>query len=145
MDLYSRLSSCVEELSSTFAARMTKYEEDLKNASGDASHKSISSLSKDFTEFKSLIWKTLSTIKSQMELLVLALDRHEMSSRSKVLLLHGLSEKNESSPVTSFLAKMSEHLEMLNIAPKDITACHRLGSNTSKPRPLCVGRPMAKS
>ncbi|KAJ8709376.1 hypothetical protein PYW07_009202 [Mythimna separata] len=138
MDLYSKLSSSMEELSSTFAARMARYEEDLKNASGDGSHKSVSSLSKDFTEFRSLIWKTLGALKSRMELLVVGLDRHEMASRGKVLLLHGLSENKETSPVTNFLGVMSEHLKVVNVTPTDITACHRLGTNTSKPRPLLV-------
>ncbi|KAJ8710341.1 hypothetical protein PYW07_009707 [Mythimna separata] len=138
MDLYSKLSSCVEELSSTVASRMTQYEEDLKNASSDASHKTIASLSKDFIEFKTLVWKTLSSLKSQMELLVVGLDRHEMASRGKVLLLHGLPEDKEANPGASFLGILSKRLEMKDISAKDLTACHRLGSNTSKPRPLLV-------
>ncbi|KAJ8729554.1 hypothetical protein PYW08_001664 [Mythimna loreyi] len=138
MDLYTKLSSCVEELSSTFASRMTQYEEDLKNASGEAAHKTIASLSKDFTEFKTLVWKTLGSLKSQMELLVLGLDRHEMASRGKILLLHGLSEDRNTDPTAGFLAVVSEHLNMVQVASKDLTACHRLGSNTSRPRPLLV-------
>ncbi|KAJ8728885.1 hypothetical protein PYW07_006581 [Mythimna separata] len=138
MDLYSKLSNSVEELSSTFASRMTQYEEDLKNASSEASHKTIASLSKDFIDFKSLVWKTLSMLKSQMEWLVVGLDRHEMASRGKVLLLHGLPEDKEATPSASFLGVLSKHLGLKDITSKDLTACHRLGSNTSKPRPLLV-------
>ncbi|KAJ8707935.1 hypothetical protein PYW08_010301 [Mythimna loreyi] len=138
MDLYSKLSNCVEDLSATFAARMSQYEEDLKNASGEASHKTVASLAKDFIDFKSLVWKALSSLKSQMEWLVVGLDRHEMASRGKVLLLHGLSEGKDADPGAVFLGILSERLKMKEVTLKDITACHRLGSNLSKPRPLLV-------
>ncbi|KAJ8721064.1 hypothetical protein PYW08_006529 [Mythimna loreyi] len=138
MDLYTKLSSCVEELSSTFASRMTQYEEELKNATSEASHKTISSLSRDFIEFKGLVWKTLSSLKAQMELLVLGLDRHEMASRSKILLLHGLSEDKGADSLASVLSITSKNLEMASVTAKDITSCHRLGSNTSKPRPILI-------
>lgn len=139
MDLYTKLSSCMEELSSTFESRMTQYEEDLKNAAGsDTTHKSISSLSRDFVEFKSLIWKTLVMLKSQMELLSLGLDRHEMASRRKVLLLHGLEENNEDDHPSQVILLLSDKLKLTNITAKDIESCHRLGINTKKPRPLLL-------
>lgn len=138
MDLYTKLTSCMEDLSATFSTRMTQYEEDLKNASSEPTHKTIASLSKDFNEFKGLIWRTMTAIRSQMELLVVAVDRHEMASRGKVLLLHGLSEEKEENVMSKLIQNITQKIQLANINPKDITACHRLGKDSSKPRPLLV-------
>lgn len=139
MDLYTKLSTCMEELSSTFEARMIQYEVDLKNAAGpDATHKNISSLSRDFAEFKSLIWRTMAMLKAQVELLLLGLDRHEMASRRKVVLLHGVREENEDVHPSWAVSLLSDKLKLPNMSTNDIESCHRLGSNTKKPRPLLI-------
>jgi len=118
---------------------MEQYEEDLKAAGSESSfHKTVANLSKDYMEFKGLVWKTLASLKSQMELLALGLDRHEMASRMKVLLLHGLPEENSTNLVPSVINFFSNKMCVSDVSSRDITACHRLGNNTSKPRPLLV-------
>uniref|UniRef100_A0A2A4JKL5 Uncharacterized protein n=1 Tax=Heliothis virescens TaxID=7102 RepID=A0A2A4JKL5_HELVI len=139
MDLYTKLASSMEELSNTFTSRMTAYEEELKNVSNnEASHKTVASLSRDYTDFKCLVWKTMSAIKVQMELLVLGLDRHEMASRKQVLLLHGLQEQKDEDHVSRAVAVMKDQLKMTKISSVDIASCHRLGAVTGKPRPLLI-------
>lgn len=74
----------------TFTSRLARYKKELRNASAEAAtQKTITSLSRKFTKFKKLIWKTMSAHKAQMELLVVGLDWHDMASHSEVLLLHG--------------------------------------------------------
>ncbi|XP_047029389.1 uncharacterized protein LOC124646257 [Helicoverpa zea] len=139
MDLYTQLASSMEELSNTFTSRMAAYEEELKNvSSNEASHKTIASLSRDYTDFKCLVWKTMSALKLQMELLTLGLDRHEMASRRHVLLLHGLPEKKDEEYVSQAVIVLTEKLKMSNISAADIASCHRLGTETGKPRPLLI-------
>lgn len=139
MDLYTNLSSSMEELSAAFNSRMAQYEEDLKSVNAaEATHKTVASLSKDFTDFKCLIWKTMSALKTQMELLVTGLDRHEMASRRKVLLLHGLTEDKDADLQSHVVRVLTTQVNMTNFSSADIIACHRLGNNKSKARPVLI-------
>lgn len=139
MDLYAKLSNCMEELSATFTTRMDTYEEDLKNVSNnEASHKTIASLSRDFMDFKCFIWKTMSALKTQMELLTVGLDRHEMASRRQVLLLHGLPEQKDEDHTSQAVLTLTDEMKIENISSSDITSCHRLGVDSGKPRPLLI-------
>lgn len=139
MDLYAKLSNCMEELSATFASRMDTYEEELKNVgSNETTHKTIASLSRDFTEFKCFIWRTMSALKTQMELLTVGLDRHEMASRRQVLLLHGLPEQGDEDHTSRAVITLTDKLKMPNVSSADITSCHRLGVDSGKPRPLLI-------
>lgn len=131
MDLYTKLSTIMEDLTVMFNTRMETYEEELKNASNpESTHKSVASLSRDFSDFKCLIWKALGSLKSQMELLLLGLDRHEMAARRKVLLLHGVA--GDADCLTQVMNILTDRMKMKDITPADITACHRLGINTKK-------------
>lgn len=56
----------------------------------------ITSLAREFADFKSLVWDTISSFKMQVDLLSLGLDRHETFLRRKVLLLHGVDGVEES-------------------------------------------------
>ncbi|PZC73314.1 hypothetical protein B5X24_HaOG209704 [Helicoverpa armigera] len=129
----------MEELSATFTSRMNTYEEELKNVtSNEATHKTIASLSRDFTEFKCLIWKTMSALKMQVELLTVGLDRHEMSSRRRVLLLHGLPEQKDEDHVSRAVAVLTEEMKLPSVSAGDIASCHRLGVDGSRTRPLLI-------
>nr|XP_049701866.1 uncharacterized protein LOC126055666 [Helicoverpa armigera] len=139
MDLYTKLTSCMEELSNTFTARMATYEEELKNVgSTEASHKSIASLSRDYTEFKCLVWKTMSALKMQVELLTLGFDRHEMASRRQVLLLHGLPEQKDEDTVSRAVTVLTDKMKLGTVSSSDIASCHRLGADGGKTRPLLI-------
>jgi len=139
MDLYAKLTNSMEEMSATFTARMTQYEEDLKNASANETvHKTIASISRDYTDFKCLVWKTMNALKYQVDLLIVGLDRHEMASRRPVLLLHGLQEQRDEDPLSQAVSTMTDSMKMSKVSSEDIVACHRLGVNTGKTRPLLI-------
>lgn len=129
----------MEELTVTFQARMDQYDEDLRILSGnEAAHKSVASISKEFMEFKCLIWKTVATLKTQMELLIVGLDRLEMTSRKPVLLLHGLPEKKDEDCVSQAVTALTDKVRIPNVKSTDIAVCHRLGSGADKSRPLLI-------
>ncbi|KAJ8730238.1 hypothetical protein PYW07_017276 [Mythimna separata] len=139
MDLYSKLAKSMEDLGTTFTARMDTYEKELKNvSSNEVTHKTIASLSRDFMEFKCLIWKTMSALKTQMELLTVGLDRHEMASRRQVLILHGLAEQKDEDHTSQAVLTIKDKMKIVNISSSDISSCHRLGADSSKPRPLLI-------
>lgn len=140
MDLYATLASNMDEITTMFSSKMKQYDADLKKFSdgGSHSHSDIASLSREFSDFKCMIWKTISMLKSQMELFLLGLDRHETTSRRKVLLFHGIADSKEPDVSKVILQILMNQLKMTDITLDDISACHRLGSNTSKPRPILV-------
>lgn len=133
----------MNKLETLFQSRMTQYESELKMAAtGDSqsAHKTIAGLSRDFMEFRHLIWQTVSTLKDQMELVLLGLDRLEMASRSKVLLFHGISEEDNVTQESHILHTLNTKMKLSTVAAEDIVKCHRLGAthSTGKPRPLLV-------
>lgn len=138
-DLYSRLSYNMAEMENSFASRMRQYEADLKKVekSTTTPHKDLESLAREFTEFKSFTLKSLSLLKTQLDLLVLGLDRPETASRKKVLLLHGITDSSDDSLEQTVTHTLSDKLK-LDISTKDICSLHRLGSNKSKPRPVLI-------
>lgn len=137
MDLH--LANNLEELEKLFASRMGDYEEKLKKVTtGSTNPPDILNLSREFSEFKLLVWQTLSKIKTQMELLSLGFDRHETIMRRKVLLFHGVPEKpNEKLPESIFKV-ITDKLNLPEVPMDGLHVCHRLGSNHGKTRPVLV-------
>lgn len=136
----NQLASSLEDLEKLFSSRMADYEEKLKKFSAGASsiHPDITSLSCEFTEFKSFVWQTLSKLKSQMELLALGLDRHETVMRRKVLLFHGVPEKDNEKLHETIHKTISDQIKVPDICIDNLLVCHRLGSSTGKSRPILV-------
>lgn len=129
----------MEAMTATFTSRMHQYEESLQKMSSEApGHKDLSSLSQDFSNFKALMWRTVTLFKSQIELLVQGLDKHEMASRRKVLLLHGIHDDTNISSTQTVLNVLSKHLKLTDIHAEDFVSCHRLGTPGNKPRPILV-------
>lgn len=140
MDLYSKLSSGIEEIVQIFNSRMDTYEKELHKVATTTSpvYSDISSLSRDFVDFKSFVWKTMSMLKSQMELLSLAMDRHETTSRRKVLLFHGVPESKGEKVNEVIIKVLSEQMKLADVSLSDIQVCHRLGTGRGKSRPILV-------
>lgn len=140
MDLYTKLTANMEALSANFQSRMHQYEESLQQLASPKApaHSDLSALSKDFTDFKSMMWKTVTLLKSQIELIIQGFDRNETVSRRKVLLIHGVPEAADQNPSQTALDIFVNKLKLTDITSADIAVCHRLGSRTSKPRPLLV-------
>lgn len=132
----------MEELAGSFDSRMREYESNLKKLSAtdntQVPHKDLAALSREFTDFRSIMWKTLGSMRVQLELLVQGMDRQETATRRKVLMFHGITESSDSSVEDSIVTILHDHFKMTDISPKLFVACHRLGSNISKPRPVLV-------
>ncbi|XP_060809996.1 uncharacterized protein LOC132904088 [Amyelois transitella] len=135
----AQLSSNLEDLEKFFTSRMAEYDRKLEGMkTGPAANPDIVTLSREYTEFKSVIWGAISRIKTQLELLTLAQDRHEMVMRRKVLLFHGLPEERNENLNDSVLRVISVKLKLPDFPRDKLQACHRLGSPGSKPRPVLV-------
>lgn len=147
MDLYAKLASNMEELAGNFEAKFQQMEGDIQRLASTehgssqapgTPHKDWQSLSREFRDFKMLTWKSLAMMRSQMELLVQGLDRQETASRRKILLFHGIPESSVSSVESLVMDLLTSQFKMSDIAPELLASCYRLGSNSSKPRPILV-------
>ncbi|XP_031768518.1 uncharacterized protein LOC116413443 [Galleria mellonella] len=139
MDLYSKLSASMDEIVQLFQTRMGEVEKSIQQISDSSSKQQyLVTLTREYYDFKSLMWKAVGMLKAQVEMLTLGLDQHETASRRKVLLLHGISESPEENVKESVVKVLSERLKVTNKCISDISVCHRLGSKLGKSRPILV-------
>lgn len=141
MELSSKLASNSEDISGLFA-RMGSFEERLQKATSSPasvpSDPDLPTLAREFNKFKVLVWQVLSKLKAQTELLSLGQDRHETFMRRKILLFHGVTETKDEDAHQVVLNILTNKMQLTDVTLDDLQACHRLGSTTSKPRPLLV-------
>ncbi|XP_059048834.1 uncharacterized protein LOC131844076 [Achroia grisella] len=139
MDLYSKLSTNMEDIVQLFQSRMGDMEKSLHQMSSSPSRQQdITALNREYHDFKTFIWKSVTLLKSQIELLSLGLDRHETTSRRKVILLHGVPESPNESVKDCVTSILHDQLRVTDSCSVDISVCHRLGSRQAKARPILV-------
>ncbi|CAH2087338.1 unnamed protein product [Euphydryas editha] len=129
------LQKNMEELSSMVSCRMGDFE---KNLSLSSANPTVKSLAADFHAFKTLVWKTLGLLKSQIELLAQGMDRLETQSRKKLLLFHGIGEDKDEDVHKKILTVLSNEMRIPGISGDHLSSCHRLGSKKDSARPILV-------
>ncbi|KAI5651350.1 hypothetical protein NE865_00594 [Phthorimaea operculella] len=139
MELSSQLSSTSTDISTLFGL-MGDFEERLNKATSTApaGTADLPTLARDFMEFKTLVWKVLSKLKLQTELLSLGQDRHETFMRRKTLLFHGIAESKEEKIQERVHKILTDQMQLSDLTLTDLQSCHRLGSSTTKARPVLV-------
>ncbi|XP_053624807.1 uncharacterized protein LOC128683326 [Plodia interpunctella] len=136
MDAISQLCKNMEELKSMFNSRMTSFEQSL-DGSATADNSSVSN--SEYQTFKTFIWKAVSSLSSQMDLVLCALDEFEMRSRSSMLLLHGLAEEKDED-IADILIKLCRDKLNISVTSNSFSACWRMGGypKADKPRPILL-------
>ncbi|KAJ8723149.1 hypothetical protein PYW08_003061 [Mythimna loreyi] len=137
----TRLTASIEDLEKMFGSRMQEYEAKLQKATtGIEPLPNITSIASEFKEFKLFVCQALSKLKSQIELLATGFDRHETAMRRKVLLLHGVPEKDNERLPDVVHSLLSNQMKLTELAKDSnvIHVCHRLGSKQQKTRPILV-------
>lgn len=82
--------------------------------------------------------KTLSMAKHQLQLLSDSYDKHEMHSRRKVLLVHGLPEEATEQVESKISDLIHNQLKLPSFEQANIDVCHRLGVKADKRRPILI-------
>lgn len=141
MDLSGKLSLNTTDLAALLD-KMTDFEVRLQKATSVSPIEGtdLPILSRDFAQFKALVWKALSNIKAQTELLALGLDRHETFLRRKTLLIHGVAETKEEK-LYEVVNKLVTHKMQVELTTNDLQTCQRLGpaaETRKKPRAILV-------
>ncbi|KAL0858995.1 hypothetical protein ABMA27_010852 [Loxostege sticticalis] len=140
MDLYTKLSQNMAELAEMFATQIQDHERRLQqHITQGMPPQTADGLSQEFQQFKALVWKSLGMLRSQLDLLTVGLDRHEMLTRRKVLLFHGVAENSNEDVKALVTGILGGQMEMPSEIASQIAVCHRLGApKNSKSRPLLV-------
>lgn len=140
MDLSLKLSSNMDDIVKTITTRMASIEERLNKATSslEPAHTDIATLSREFTEFKTFVWKTLALFKSQLEMLSLGHERHEIYLRKKVLLFHGVSDTKAEKIHDVIKKVIIDQVGISEFTSDNIQSCFRLGTNSNKSRPVLV-------
>ncbi|XP_046975174.1 uncharacterized protein LOC124541364 [Vanessa cardui] len=140
MDQSLQMSTNFDEIVKMFDSRMKVYEDRLKKLSPSCSAPAmdLKSLTSEFLDFKTFVWKTLTLMKSHVEMLTLGLERHEAYLRRKVVLIHGVAEEKNETLSSVIMNILSSHLELSDVSTSEIQVCHRLGVHKGKPRPILV-------
>ncbi|XP_026746105.1 uncharacterized protein LOC113507450 [Trichoplusia ni] len=140
----AKLALNLEELESLFTTKMAAYEAKLASATAGSSSSaastpvaSLTSLSQEFSDFKSFVMQALSKFKTQLELLSQGFDRHETIMRRKVLLIHGVPEAKDEKVPDVVSQVFHDSLKLNELSRENIHVCHRLGSG-KRSRPILV-------
>ncbi|CAG9790249.1 unnamed protein product [Diatraea saccharalis] len=137
MEHMEQLQGTLSHLMVEFQSRMSSFEAELQKAPNPSA--TASGLATEFATFKSFILDTLNSLQSQIHILAKSLDKLEMHSRRKILLLHGVQELEGEDPSQIAVKTVSERL-MSEFALQHIKRCHRMGrvNNSSRPRPIII-------
>ncbi|KAI5637408.1 hypothetical protein NE865_09839 [Phthorimaea operculella] len=142
MDRITALSKNMNDLANLFTSKFAQFEKSIPPAPQDNS-----TLASEFYAFKDFIMTAVSNLKTQIEIIYHSLEDMEMKSRSNILLLHGLLEKDDEDLTQHFTSICNNQLQLASITADSFTACHRIGRNMSaeKPRPVLIRFSHSKS
>ncbi|CAG4980097.1 unnamed protein product [Colias eurytheme] len=134
------IQQSLAQMSELFNKRMLDFQQELQKSTSTTTLASPPSrLASDFLAFRSFVVTSLQCLQTQVDSLSQMYDSLEMRNRRKILLLHGVAEDTDKSPITISLELMSKHLKVPNLSADCITQCHRLGSlKDGKPRPILL-------
>lgn len=133
------MNKTVQELTIQMNNRMAQFEAELAAARSSPATATITldSLASEFNSFRLDVIQSLNSVQSSLNQLSKDVDRLEMRTRQKILLLHGVPEgKDEVS-----LNVAVNCLNVCQVSKESIGRCHRMGravTTGAKPRPLLV-------
>lgn len=139
---YSQLKANMDSMAQLFYSKMGEFEAELSQAATRKAPTSIAALNGDYQAFKSFVVNALGVLRAQVEALERGLDRLEMRSRQKILLVHGVPESKNEDTSTSVVAAIAVKCNLPDLCAADLRSSHRMGKprtdKNSKPRPILV-------
>ncbi|KAG7300575.1 hypothetical protein JYU34_014870 [Plutella xylostella] len=131
------LKQSLADLSTHFSTSMAAFQEGLQNSQVTPSTERLAA---DFATFRAFILTALESLQQQVTLMAQQMDRQEMHSRRKMLLLHGVKEEKDEDTAAVVVKVMGDHLKAsASFNASDISRCHRKGRLVGdKPRTILV-------
>lgn len=127
------------ELSKPFHEKMMEFQMSLDKAAQSQGSNSVSEIAKDFAAFKSFVVGTLQCLQQQIDTLVAQVDKSEMRSRRKMLLVHGISDTKDENLSATLIQLFADHIAGTGITENSLSRCHRMGRfNQGKARSVIL-------
>lgn len=120
------------ELSKPFHLKMAEFQKSLDAAAQSQDTSTIRDISKEFSTFKSFIMDALQSLQGHINVLSMQIDKMEMRSRRKMLLIHGVPESKEEEVSSTIFKLFSEHASDAGVTKNSISRCHRMGRTNSR-------------
>lgn len=128
------INRTVADMTELFNQRMAEFEQALEKTPCTTTT-TTSGLAAEYATFRTFIVQALGTLQQQVGILAQSLDNMEMRGRRKILLLHGVPEKQEEETAQVVVQIVKQHFKL--DLTSGIKRCHRMGrSSTHKPRPI---------
>lgn len=128
-----------DEISTEFYNKMAEFQKKLDTATQSQAVHTINSIAEEFASFKLFIMSSLRTLQQQIDGQAKQIDKMEMRSRRKMLLVHGIPESKSEDISGSLLKLFTDHVHTVEVTAVSISKCHRLGRfNSNKTRPIIV-------
>lgn len=127
------------EISTDFHNKMAEFQKKLDTATQSQAVHTINSIVEEFSSFKLFIVNSLKCLQQQIDGQAKQLDKMEMRSRRKILLVHGIPESKDEDVSGSLHKLFTDHITTVTITSDSISKCYRMGRfNTNKIRPIIV-------
>lgn len=124
-------------IETTLASRMSAFEEELRSAA--ANKTPIEDLSKDYKNFRDLVWSVLKALRTQIQALTRHVDDLDRFNRNNALLFTGIPESDNEDCTEVILSITNSVMKINDISKNSIQLCHRLGARKSTGcRPILV-------
>ena len=131
------IKGTLDALAEMFTTRMSTFEQDLLKLS-PAPNTSASALARDFERFRSFVLSSFADIQGQISLLSTECDTLEMRSRRKMLLLHGVPEREDENTVDVVTDVLKSQVHLKHFEASGLSRAHRMGRAGERPRPVVV-------
>lgn len=130
------IKQSLNDLSLHFTTSMAAFQEGLQKSPAAPS---TDRLAADFATFRAFIMSALESLQQQVMLMAHQIDRQEMQSRRKMLLLHGVKEDKKEDTAAVVVKVISEHFkDSGSFSANEISRCHRKGRLSDKPRSILI-------
>lgn len=128
------------KLQMLFEKKMDAFQSKLQESSAPATTVDEASLVDEFAEFRTFMLTALKSLQEQINLLARESDAHEMRSRRKILLIHGVPESEGRETAVCVVDVVTKQLKVSDFQAQHISRCHRMGrpSVADRPRPILL-------
>lgn len=121
-----------------FDTKMAEFQAELSQANRKNPN-SIAALNTEFLSFKAFVCSGLSLLREEVNSLARGVNRLEMRTRCKMLLVHGIPEQDKEDCSARVTESLSAKIKVPNFTADSIRTAYRMGKTKgSKPRPIVL-------
>ncbi|XP_049886655.1 uncharacterized protein LOC126381178 [Pectinophora gossypiella] len=137
---HAQVHTSMDKMIKMFDTKMAEFQAELNQATRK-NPSTIAALNAEFQTFKAFVCNGLNVLRGEVKALARGVDRIEMKSRRKMLLVHGVPEKKNEDIASVVTSSLSAKIKVPNFNVDCLRTCHRMGkvtNNSGKLRPIVL-------